>query len=202
MKKIDISPLLIFALCLLAYCLPPGIFFPFLLAAGLHETAHIVLCKLLHVKIKAFSLSASGAELTADFKTYLQELLCISAGPAVNFLCVLLFFRFAYFALFSLLLGLYNSLPLSSLDGGRLLHILLLRLCSFSFAEKLCQITEAAVCLLLAVGGVILCCVYHAGLWSMIACGLLLAKSKGLENILLFLPRRRKIKKKSHEGAI
>lgn len=202
MKKIDISPLLIFALCLFAYCFPPAVFLAFLLAAGLHEAAHIILCKLLGVQITSFSLSASGAELKANFQTNLQEALCVSVGPGINFLCVLLFFRFPYFALISLLFGLYNSLPLSCLDGGRLLQLLLLRLFPFSFAEKFCHIAEIAVCLLLTFSAVILCCVYHAGLWSVLVCALVLAKSKALENILLFSPRRRKIKKKSREGAL
>lgn len=202
MKKIDVSPFLIAVLCLLAYCLPSGIFLPFLLAAVLHETSHIVLCKLLHVPITAFSLTVCGAELKADFKSYPQELLCILAGPAMNLLCFGLFLRHETFALFSLLLGVYNLLPLQALDGGRLLYLLFVSLCSFEKAEKVCRITEIAVCILLTAGSIVLCCVYHAGLWSVFTCSIILARSKAIENILLFLPGRRKIEKKHVEGAL
>lgn len=200
MKKIDISPLLIAAVCVLAYCMPPRIVFPFLLAASIHEASHIIVCKLHHVELQSFSLGLGGAELNAAFRNDRQELICVAAGPLSNLLCVLLFFRAPCFALFSLLLGIYNLLPLSSLDGGRLLFLLLP--CSFLSKEAVCTIVECIVILLLIVGCIVLCCKYHAGLWSVLGCACLLVRSDLLEKSLQILPRRRKIKKKRIEGIL
>lgn len=200
MKKIDISPFLIAAVCVLAYCMTPEIVFPFLLAAAIHEASHILVCKLFHAELQSFSLGLGGAELKAAFRNDRQELICVAAGPLSNLLCVLLFFRAPYFAFFSLLLAIYNLLPLSSLDGGRLLFLLLP--CSFSVSETICRIVESIVVLLLIGGCIVLCCYYHAGLWSVLGCACLLIRSNLSEKSLQMLPRRRKIKKKRIEGIL
>ena len=111
------------ALCLLCLLPEPG---AFLLAAAVHELAHVLAALAQRGRIEAVRLRFGGAELELAHLGYRQELLCALSGPAVNLVCSLLLRKaFPAFAACSLLLGLFNALPVYPLDGGRCVYLLL-----------------------------------------------------------------------------
>lgn len=191
MKSVKVSAPFIAGLCLLLYCLPLRLTLPFLLSAALHEAAHAAVCKLTGAAITEFSIGLCGAQMQAEFTSRRQAFFCIAAGPACNLL-LLLFLPVAHvLSLCSLLLAVYNLLPLQTLDGGRLLALF----CS----DTAVQAAELICVLLLGVFGVMMCCFYHAGLWSCIFAASVIIKSQALEKALQIPLPGRKIKKKHVE---
>ena len=105
-----------------------------LLAALIHEAAHIVAVKACGGGIAGIRLSAAGAEivLANTFCTpYLHEALIYMAGPAANILTaftaswaggIMTSTELYAFAGLNLTLGLFNLLPAKMLDGGNALR--------------------------------------------------------------------------------
>lgn len=108
-----------------------------LLAALVHECAHVGVLRLCGGEIAAFRLSPFGGELTirdAQRLSYGRELLAVWAGPGSNLLCAVILSRLAVYLSWErgyvlsgihMLLALFNLLPLRALDGGRLLYLCL-----------------------------------------------------------------------------
>lgn len=103
-----------------------GIFWPFLAAMTVHELAHAAVLLLLDGRIESVRLSFAQVELRTGLLSDRTELWSTAAGPGINLLCGWLFRRWMpAFAAVSLLLALFNLLPVWPLDGGRLLRTLL-----------------------------------------------------------------------------
>lgn len=105
-------------------------------AATLHELGHIFAAKLFKTDLGELKLGIFGASLSIDssMTSYKTEIAVALAGPLTNLLCALLtcssYCRqssfFEYFFVCSLFLAFLNLLPITDLDGGRIL------LCSLS----------------------------------------------------------------------
>lgn len=103
-----------------------GIFWPFLAAMTVHELVHAAVLLLLGGGIESVRLSFAQVELRTGLLSDRTELWSTAAGPGINLLCGWLFRRWMpAFAAVSLLLALFNLLPVWPLDGGRLLRTLL-----------------------------------------------------------------------------
>lgn len=108
--------------CLLLLLAPLDLVFSFYAAAAIHESCHILALRLFHIPIYSMTLSISGAVIQTAPLPPKQEFLCAAAGPAGSFLCVL-FLRFLpLVAIFGLIQGIYNLLPIYPMDGGRMLR--------------------------------------------------------------------------------
>lgn len=126
-------------LCVAALCVITGVFSSFLwcvLAIIIHESGHLVTMAMLgyfpeRIKITLFEISISDA--TRQERTDRENFFIIIFGPTVNFICFILFYLlylmgndfFLPFAVANLAVGLFNSLPVLSLDGGQILYIFL-----------------------------------------------------------------------------
>lgn len=126
---LSLSPGAIFLSALLFYLGPSPAQAACLAAAALHEGGHLLACAALGVEVRALRLTALGAVLDTDLRcgSGREELLVALAGPLVN-LCSVpagLLAQRRLFAGASLLLGLFNLLPVAPLDGSRVLHGLL-----------------------------------------------------------------------------
>lgn len=102
----------------------------------LHEIGHITamaVCKrnISFVKVNAFSVDIIQKN---SFLPYSQELFILICGPVLNIISYVIFQAiylvvrievFESFAIQSLLIGIMNSLPISSLDGGQIVSIIL-----------------------------------------------------------------------------
>jgi stage IV sporulation protein FB len=116
-----------------------------LVAAALHECGHILAAKLCRIPLVQMKLGIFGATLLTDHSlcSYGKEILLAAAGPAVNIICFatcsLLNIggeSFEFFRISSLLLALLNLLPISELDGGRIVYCVLASLFSVRIAAR------------------------------------------------------------------
>lgn len=153
MKNVKISPLSIVWIILLLYLKTPHL--PeMLLAVVLHEAGHLFVARMLKIKIKHMKLSITGARIEASKSlSYIDELLFAMGGPvfglfgfaitiypALNFDASLFDGRLLPFSLISLLLSLFNLIPLPSLDGGRIVKCLVRMSFSINVADMILQI--------------------------------------------------------------
>lgn len=174
---IEIRPAFIAFLCAYYYFDPARSFFPFLFSVTLHEASHLLTLTCLRVPVCRFSLSAVGAVLETPPLSYRDEIIAAASGPAVNaVLFLLLIQKDPAFALVNFCLLAYNLLPFYPLDGGRILRAVLCTL----FQERTAQIVERLITLLgmlsLTALAVYLTCIWHAGLWPVLVCAILLMK--------------------------
>lgn len=117
--------ILFFALALLACPYPLAL----LLALSIHEGAHIIAALLLQKELPRITFSLTGARLSYCPCQNTAKALAISlSGSFFGILIALLFWKYKAFALCSLGLSLVNLLPVSCLDGGGALQIILERI--------------------------------------------------------------------------
>lgn len=120
-------------------------------AAVCHELGHLAALRLAGAGVERFRLTAFGAELRSDtrYLPYGRELACVLAGPGVNLLFGVLLARLGHYtpAGAHVVLGLFNLLPVSELDGGRALHLLVSWLTEPVTADRVCTWVGAAAAL-------------------------------------------------------
>ncbi len=124
---------------------------------ALHELGHITAMKLLGIRIRGLTLYSGGVKLKSDSLALcgtLTEISVLAAGPLVNLLlgAAGCFFGNRLFAGINISLLLFNLLPLSSLDGGRILAAVSERFCPLWDIRKLFRISD----ILLGIGGAVL----------------------------------------------
>ena len=190
MKKIKISPLcLIWLIFLIKF---QGEFFlPFLSAIFLHEAGHIIVARALKIKIKYFRLSILGARIeTAHELSYRDEFFFAFGGPLFGFCGFAIAYPFAMyyvnaqfvarfllpFAHISLLLTIFNLVPLSTLDGGRMLFCFVCRFFSLNSAQKILRLTSFFTLFTFWVFTVYLVIKISAGVPMLIFCSIFFAK--------------------------
>ena len=133
-----------------------------LLAVLLHEGGHWLAAKLCRVQVTAMRFDLCGMRMQlAGVVSYGTEWIVALGGPAVNLLCFVLIpttnlpfsapFSNAvlYFREISLYLGLFNLLPVGTMDGGRILRVLLSLLFSPRIAEGVIKCITLLVLLFL-----------------------------------------------------
>lgn len=134
-----------------------------LLAAFLHESGHLFCCFLLKIPVRRVRLTLVGAELALDGRSESGWEECIVAlgGPLMNLLCcggaAALYDNESslLFAGASLILGLFNLIPVRPLDGSRILHGLL-SLRDLSLADEVTErVTQWGQIVLLTLGMVL-----------------------------------------------
>lgn len=117
------------ALLVLALIAGVGEVLPLVILSALcHELGHLTALRLVGAKVEQIRLTAFGAEIRADtrYLSYGREIFCTLAGPAVNLILAVVLARAAgdyLLAGANLFLGMFNLLPLPSLDGGRALYL-------------------------------------------------------------------------------
>jgi stage IV sporulation protein FB len=110
-------------------------------AAAVHEIYHLLALYISGVPVFSVTLGKFGAKIETGVLSTKQELFCALAGPLGSFTMLLLCRQFPEGALWGLLQGTFNLLPVYPMDGGRVLRCLL--------PEKCCGIIENMVILLL-----------------------------------------------------
>ena len=162
--KIEISFTLI---CIAGICVILGITSGFVWCAAavlIHELGHLPMMIKLgflpeKIKISAFEIKIFDSKRQS--RSEKQNFFIIFSGPAVNFICFIPFYllyllgneNFLPFALANLSVGLFNSLPVLSLDGGQIIFILLKRRLNPARAEKIVDIITLITIFPLAVLG-------------------------------------------------
>ena len=101
---------------------------------ALHELGHIVAMKAFKIRIRGLTFYSGGIKLRSDslaLRSTLSEITVLAAGPLVNLIlgaagCL---FGSRIFTGINISLLLFNLLPISSLDGGRILTAAAERFC-------------------------------------------------------------------------
>ncbi len=177
LKRIEITPAFLVFLCAYCYFDPAHTFTPFLLSVTLHETGHLIALRCVGARIHKVRLGVSGTTIQTVPLRYSHEILVAAAGPMMNFmLLLLLLHKEPVAALLNFCLLCYNLLPVYPLDGGRILRALLHLLLDEKAAEMIEKMVSLACLTVLLLLSCYLTCVWHAGLWPVLVCALLLIR--------------------------
>ena len=105
-----------------------GIFCCFL-ASFFHEIGHLIAIILLKQKVNRVEFSLFDVKICSSYNVSLsKELIIVLSGVTFNLILFIFFYRIIpMFALANLFIGLFNALPVSTLDGGQAINILLSR---------------------------------------------------------------------------
>ena len=145
-----------------------GAVLPIVCAMALHELAHAAAMLACGGRIRRLTLRFADLYLEAAGLGYRQEFFAAMAGPLANLACGAAFrVRWPAFAAYSLILGLYNLLPVWPLDGGRMIACLLLERLPPARAGQVSAIVSACSCGLLLLLGAFWSLVRRAGLWPL-----------------------------------
>ena len=175
-RRLDLTPGFPAFLAAVWYFDSCGIFWPFLAAMTVHELAHAAVILLFGGKIESVRLSFAQVELRTGLLSDRMELWSTAAGPGINLLCGWLFRRWMpAFAAVSLLLALFNLLPVWPLDGGRLLRTLL-RMRWGAAGVDASQTLGLLFGLGLLAGAVFAARRWDAGIWPAVTAGALLVR--------------------------
>ena len=139
------------------------------LSAVCHELGHLAGLHLAGAAVESFRLTAFGAEIR--YLPYGREILCTLAGPAVNLLLALVLARTAgdyILAGANLLLGCFNLLPVPSLDGGRLLYLLVSWCTDPVLAGRVCRPVGLGCSVVLTAAALALTLWHGAGLFLLL----------------------------------
>lgn len=123
-----------------------------IIAAAIHELGHYVAVRTLGGRIDSLRFGASGAVMEATGLVNWSELVGVAAGPLAGLLLAMTFRWFPVIAICAMVQTIYNLLPISPLDGGRILRCIVFML---GGTERFCQKVECAVLMTL-----LLLCVY------------------------------------------
>ncbi len=175
-RRLDLTPGFPAFLAAVWYFDSCGIFWPFLAAMTVHELAHAAVLLLLGGRIESVRLSFAQVELRTGLLSDRTELWSTAAGPGINLLCGWLFRQWMpAFAAVSLLLALFNLLPVWPLDGGRLLRTLL-RMRWGAAGVNASQTLGLLFGLGLLGGAVFAARRWDAGVWPAVTAGALLVR--------------------------
>ncbi len=156
--KITVSFLFLATVTVIFLIDKSGLLTPMAIAIVMHETAHLVSMQLLGCQPKEINLIPGGIEIVRSFSLKKNNEIIISfSGPFINILLFLIFFRYNLeFSLINLCIGIFNLLPLSFLDGGEILKIILTEIFGLEKAKKFLGLLNFLIGLLGIILGVFL----------------------------------------------
>lgn len=129
-----------------------------ILAALLHELGHLMMMRLFRVRVRGVTLRLFDVLIEADQPPSLRADVWITLGGVLmNFFCAGLLCRLSLpLALPHLVLGVFNLLPVMSLDGGHLLSLCMARRFSVRVCVMTLRVTTFVVVLPLMAAGILL----------------------------------------------
>lgn len=132
-----------------------GMIVPALFAIIMHEIGHLFAMWALECAPKRIKLIPASIQITSPFsQRYKNDIIIALCGPAVNFILFLtLYFNYLafkneltlYYALLNLIIGLFNSMPVTGLDGGTVLFSILAKRLELSTATLIVRIVTVII---------------------------------------------------------
>lgn len=134
-----------------------GIFCCFL-ASFFHEIGHLIAIILLKQKVNRVEFSLFDVKICSSYKvSFSKELVIVLSGVTFNLILFIFFYRIIpMFALANLFIGLFNALPVSTLDGGQAINILLSRYFSQRVTEIVINIVTISFSIPIFTMGIII----------------------------------------------
>lgn len=134
-----------------------GIFCCFL-ASFFHEIGHLIAIILLKQKVNRVEFSLFDVKICSSYNVSLsKELIIVLSGITFNLILFIFFYRIIpMFALANLFIGLFNALPVSTLDGGQAINILLSRYFSQRVTEIVINIVTISFSIPIFTMGIII----------------------------------------------
>ena len=126
------------------------------MAVIIHECGHLfamLICKSPPDKIKISLFEIKITNSSRQLNTTRQNIFIIFFGPLVNFIYLCNSEFLLPIAMANLCTGLFNILPVMSLDGGQLMYVILCRKFSEKSAERIINITAVIILFPLTVLG-------------------------------------------------
>lgn len=96
-----------------------------LFALLIHELGHWIAVVLCGGRVVSFGFTTGGLDMVVTPMSQISRFICILCGPLFGLLPIACYRIFPEWAVFSVLLTLYNLIPIRPLDGGRLIELLL-----------------------------------------------------------------------------
>lgn len=158
--KIQFKFLFFAVVSVILYTDGSGIAFRAFCAALMHEMGHVICFFLFGQKPELVVFECSGIKMKEDIShntSVLQELIILSAGCAVNFIVFFLAYSMGSenFAIIHLVLGIFNLLPVLSLDGGKILLLLSSQVMDYSLAYRMIKVMSYVFCAVLIIIGMV-----------------------------------------------
>lgn len=187
-SRIELQTGVCFATAVAVLILPLWFFISFVIAAAIHEICHFLVLKVLRIGVYRISIGPFGASMETEAMAPGREFLCAMGGPVGSLMLVPLFRWVPGIALWGLIQGVVNLIPIYPMDGGRILKSLF-QLLHIPRADRIFEITELFVSLSILGFGIWM--KIHWNLW----CGMIIG---GI--ILLRIIRRKTPCKESRFG--
>ena len=157
--RVEVTGGFLLLMAWLNYCDTQMLFPMSLGAAAIHEAGHCAAIWAVNGRIRLLRLSAVGAELQLEGTlSYRQELVCALAGPAINLIIAFLAAKtgLELFAGLNLALGAFNLLPVSVLDGGRILNCVSMMIFGPDTGSRIRRGVDILFALAILLGGTVL----------------------------------------------
>ena len=147
-----------------------------LIAASVHELAHILVIKDHVIGMKILPL---GAKIETMPIAPEQELLAALAGPLASLLLIISYRVFPSVAICGLIQFLYNMIPVYPMDGGRVIRCIIIRLCGISQANNIMHVVRVLILLLLLLFSCYTTIVFKTALPALVSIILIVRSAKG-----------------------
>lgn len=141
MDMLVIEPQFFIFCAVLVMVLPLPWLLSAIFAAMIHEFWHIAAVLVMGGRITKVRVAAGGAQIEAHLAGKAAQAVAVLAGPVGSLMLLFLCHAVPGIALCGLAQGVYNLLPLPSLDGGRALRLFLSGICPGK-AEIICTGAE------------------------------------------------------------
>lgn len=176
MTRFSVHPSMLLWLSVLFY-LRPRLVLPFLGAVLFHELGHFLALCMMKKRPLWLSLTFVGASMETTVLSYRQTIWAAGAGPLFSLLLGLLFPLTPILSAYSLLLGLFNLLPMPGLDGGKILESFLYLHLSPSAAGTIAAWIGLFFALLLCAVAVAVAAWFQLGVWPVALAAVFLFKA-------------------------
>ena len=150
-------------ICLMLYVDRVGLMLPTMLAVTLHEAGHLIALLAFKSKPQSVELKVGTVAIIGDFTlSSNQRLIMLASGSGFNFLLFITFYcfycffkssRLLNFSLVELVVGALNFLPVTGLDGGEILHLILLKFLKSKVANAVAFVISLVTVLIIITFG-------------------------------------------------
>lgn len=173
-----VSSVFLVVLALAMLLLPLQWIFAATVAMTVHELCHYWMVLLCGGVVRRVSFGIHGARMEVEGLSLWKEVLCALAGPVGGLMLVFAYCIAPRVALCGCFQSVFNLLPVYPLDGGRILHCIIMAFGKGIAAGRFCLWIEKMVLVLLLVLGFYGCFILHLGMIPLIGAFVMILRAK------------------------